>query len=179
MYRKLYELWLKERSSADLQEVPAELYRQITEYVVTIARKGRMLERSTIQADLLRHEESEVQKLAGQLLELRFRKIAEKTLEGGIVPANLLTPEEKEFNEKIKEAYARFKAVTAALRGVVEERREGRNKLVRFARVVPEIVGVDLRRYGPFKPEEIAYIPTDSAETLIKRGAAVEVNTSR
>ncbi|MEM3104434.1 MAG: hypothetical protein QXD69_02895, partial [Candidatus Bathyarchaeia archaeon] len=47
--------------------------------------------------------------------------------------------------------------------------------LVRFLKESPAIVGVDLKTYGPFKPEDIAYIPEENAEILEKRGLATRV----
>jgi len=44
--------------------------------------------------------------------------------------------------------------------------------LVRFLQDVPPIVGVDLKTYGPFRKEDVANLPKENAEALIKQGLA-------
>jgi len=46
---------------------------------------------------------------------------------------------------------------------------------VRFVKEFAEIVGVDLEKYGPFKPEDIATIPNENAQALISNGVALKV----
>jgi DNA replication initiation complex subunit (GINS family) len=48
--------------------------------------------------------------------------------------------------------------------------------LVRFLKPLPAIMGVDMKAYGPFQPEELATIPRQNAENLIKRGIAKKVS---
>jgi DNA replication factor GINS len=52
-----------------------------------------------------------------------------------------------------------------------------RSVTIRFTKHVNELVGLDLRRYGPFEPEDVASIPAASADILIAGGDAVEVYT--
>jgi DNA replication factor GINS len=47
--------------------------------------------------------------------------------------------------------------------------------VVRLLKEIPEIVGADMKTYGPFKPEDVATVPKENAKTLIKQGLAVEV----
>jgi len=44
--------------------------------------------------------------------------------------------------------------------------------LVRFLQDISSFVGVDLESYGPFKREDIANLPRENAEALIKQGLA-------
>ena len=44
--------------------------------------------------------------------------------------------------------------------------------LVRFLQDVPVIAGVDLKEYGPFKKEDIANLPKENADSLVKSGLA-------
>jgi DNA replication initiation complex subunit (GINS family) len=43
---------------------------------------------------------------------------------------------------------------------------------------VPEIIGSDMKTYGPFKVEDVAALPVENTRILIKQGLAekVEVN---
>jgi DNA replication initiation complex subunit (GINS family) len=44
--------------------------------------------------------------------------------------------------------------------------------VVRFLQAVPAIMGIDMKSYGPFEPEDVASIPAENAENLIRRGIA-------
>jgi len=44
--------------------------------------------------------------------------------------------------------------------------------LVRFVQDVPQIIGVDLKTHGPFKAQDIASLPKENAEALIKQSLA-------
>jgi len=50
--------------------------------------------------------------------------------------------------------------------------------VVRFVQEVPAIIGVDMKTYGPFKPEDIATLPAENAKILIKKGLAVEIEAT-
>lgn len=41
---------------------------------------------------------------------------------------------------------------------------------VRFLQEIPEFVGIDLKDYGPFKPNDTAEIPLENAILLILQG---------
>jgi len=48
-------------------------------------------------------------------------------------------------------------------------------KVVRFLQDIPEIVGVDLKIYGPYKKEDVGSLPKENAKALIMQGAAVQI----
>ncbi|MCB9362746.1 hypothetical protein H6504_04880 [Candidatus Woesearchaeota archaeon] len=50
-------------------------------------------------------------------------------------------------------------------------------KMVRFTHAVPKFVGKELEVYGPFQEEDVANLPGDIAELLIKKGRAVEISS--
>ena len=52
-----------------------------------------------------------------------------------------------------------------------------RNVTVRFVKHVNELVGLDMRKYGPFEADDVASIPAASADILIAAGDAVEIYT--
>jgi len=48
---------------------------------------------------------------------------------------------------------------------------------VRIIKPIPEIVGADSIEYGPFKEDDVAELPKDSARILIERGFAEKVES--
>ena len=47
---------------------------------------------------------------------------------------------------------------------------------VRFLEEVEEISGADAKKYGPFKPEDIATLPYENAQNLISKNSAVKIH---
>ena len=47
--------------------------------------------------------------------------------------------------------------------------------VIRFLSQVDEIIGVDLEKYGPFNPEDIATIPYENAQALIAKNIATKI----
>ena len=52
-----------------------------------------------------------------------------------------------------------------------------RSTTVKFIKHVNELIGLDMRRYGPFEADDVASIPAASADILIAGGDAIEVCT--
>jgi len=52
-----------------------------------------------------------------------------------------------------------------------------RSVTVRFTKHVDEVVGLDLKRYGPFESEDVAALPAANADILVLAGDAVEIFT--
>jgi DNA replication initiation complex subunit (GINS family) len=53
----------------------------------------------------------------------------------------------------------------------------GRSVAVRLLKPVTEVVGPDLRRYGPFEPNDLASVPLANADILVANGEAVIIHT--
>jgi len=52
----------------------------------------------------------------------------------------------------------------------------GRKITVRFLKPVDEIIGFDLKRYGPFKTQDLAIIPSANVDVLVANGEAIVVH---
>ena len=48
--------------------------------------------------------------------------------------------------------------------------------LIRFLKEVPQIIGSDMKRYGPFLIDDIATLPKKNVETLLKHQAIVLIS---
>ena len=73
----------------------------------------------------------------------------------------------EEFYRKLKYVEKRYLGFGVVMATVFVE--------IRFLKDVPTIVGADMKTYGPFKEEDVASLPAENAEVLIKRGVVVEV----
>src|SRR6266705_1330992 len=56
--------------------------------------------------------------------------------------------------------------------------KNGEFVLIRFVKDVPSIIGVDLKAHGPFHKEDVAKLPQENADSLVRQGAAVEITAS-
>ena len=59
-----------------------------------------------------------------------------------------------------------------------EEQEENKTevKVVRFLHAVPKFMGKELEVYGPFDEEDVASLPIDIADLLIKKGRVEELS---
>ncbi len=179
MYDELYDAWKKEKENAEIQRLPKNFYAKIADYIRKIREKGRMLDEKTTKAKLLKHEFKNVKNMTKELFRLRYDKALKKSLARETLPKEILTKEEEKFHGEIlplAEAYQSF------LKNILQGRLSQREKeekpkkiLLRFVQKIPEIVGSDMKTYGPFEPEDIATLPPENARLLTKQGVAIEV----
>ena len=179
MYDELYEAWKREKENIEIQMLPRDFYAKLADYMKRIKEESRMLDEKTTKARLMQREFMNIKKMVSDLTQLRYRKTFRKTINGKIVPRESLTKEEEKFIEEISPLAESYQAVVKEiLRGHtshVKRKEKPKKKLVRFLQEIPAIIGADMKTYGPFKPENIATLPSENARILIKQGAAVEV----
>ena len=179
-YMELLKAWLKERHEEDLQALSPSLYKEVGEYMMRMREETRMMERGTMRSRISERERENVEKMIEDLFRLRLRKIILTELSGEEVEVEMLTMEERRFLLELKRDLSEHQEnLKSILRGRVPElkakpRRSG-FKVIRILEHIPAIIGIDLKTYGPFKPEDVAAIPVENAENLIRRGLAVEV----
>lgn len=181
VYGELYETWKKEKESGELQKLSGNFYSELAGYMKKIREESRMLDEKTTKARLMRRELENAKRLVKELVKLRYEKALKSAASGIPAPREVLTKEEERLHGEILPLAESYKAfLKDILRGRVSyvERKEKPKKLmVRFLQEIPAIVGSDMKTYGPFKPEDIATLPTENARVLIKRDVAVEIET--
>jgi len=179
VYDELYEAWEKEKESVEVEKLPRNFYARLVDYVKKIREESRMLDEKTTKARLMKRELKNVENMVKELFQLRQDKVRKKALDGETVPKEFLTEEEEKLHGQIfslAESYQAFlKDVFQGHPSRLEKGEKPRKMLVRFVQEIPAIVGSDMKTYGPFKPEDIATLPTENARILIKQGVAVEV----
>ena len=179
LYDKLYEAWKKEKESMEIQKLPRDFYAKLADYMKKIREEIRMLDEKTTKAKLMKRELKNVKSMSKELFQCRQDKVRKKALDGEIVPKEVLTEEEEKLYGEIfplAESYQSYlKEILQGRLSRIEKEEKPKKMLVRFVQEIPAIVGSDMKTYGPFKPEDIATLPTENARILIKQGVAVEV----
>jgi DNA replication factor GINS len=183
-YARLYDAWKREKERPELQPLDREFYTQVSQYVKRQREDLQMLDEKTVKARLLAEEQERVKKLLSDLMESRYRKMIYSVLDGKPVPPARLTSEEEVSYSGIAAAWTHMEDVLKdVLRGrspaVRDEKPTEKPKriLVRFLQAIPAIIGPDMKAYGPFNEEDVASLPAENAEVLLKRGIAMEVLT--
>jgi DNA replication factor GINS len=140
-----------------------------------------MLDKKATRAKLMEREFKNVKTLIKKLLQLRYKKSLDNAKMGKPVPKDYLTEEEEQLYAEIPplaESYqALFKEVSRGRLPSKKSKKKTTGMVVRFLKEVPEIVGADMKTYGPFKAEDVATLPVENAKALIKQEVAVEVET--
>ncbi|HET7148074.1 MAG TPA: hypothetical protein VFI73_06185 [Candidatus Nitrosopolaris sp.] len=96
-----------------------------------------------------------------------------------------LTEEEKYILDAEKESGRRTSdvllAITKGRPKVLEsisKRVRSKYIVIRFLKPMEQFMGVDMRRYGQFRQEDVAVLPFENARSLIEINHAMEVQTS-
>ena len=164
-----------EEQSEKLTTLPTDIYSTAASYAQLLKRSAGS-NSSEVANRLVARQSALLGSMVQRLLQTR----ASKALAQGAV--SQLLPEERsivsvgaEYSERMR-AFA--EAISLGQPSAVEVSRRNemnRSATVRFLKLVDELVGPDLRRYGPFEPEDLASLPASSAEVLVASGEAVAV----
>ncbi len=179
MYHELFEAWKRELEAVELVQLAPDFYTRAADYLRRLREEGRMLDKRTVKARLLRVEIRNAKHILRELVQSRFRKLTREMSEGEKIPSEVLTVEEEKACANctpIMEAYQNF--ARNLLRGQavsLEATQQRRCIVLRFLKVVPEIIGADMKSYGPFKVEDVASLPVDNGKILVKQGLAEKV----
>ncbi|MBI2184766.1 MAG: hypothetical protein HYU39_07400 [Thaumarchaeota archaeon] len=175
----LIDLFDLEMETEDLVKVPKSLYRdsasRIRELLSYEPNGNNVLGKKMVV------KESEMLfRLSSRLLELRVSKARARP--PGSLDEGALTAEEKFALEPLSQSQRRLGRIKQALQGgqlayleYVSGRVAGKYVLVRFERSSPQLVGVDLQRYGPFQPGDLAILPLENVKPMLKQGSVKEV----
>lgn len=193
MYNELYAAWQREIDDPSLGGLPLDFYAKIAEYLRRIKEEDKVLDKKSVKMNLLEHESVNVERMLEELLGARYRKIIKTVTKSQKVPSELLTVEEAKMCETFADfakAYQKFAenlmqgqiAESAKVATKVEANAEvtltHKRSTIRFLKNIPAIMGADMKSYGPFVAEDVASLPPQNAQILVKQGLAVLVEVS-
>ena len=182
MYDELYKIWKQELENDDLIPLSSDFYARLADYVRRLGEESRMLDKRTAKANLLKRETQNAKRMIQELIRTRYRKIVRQAANGEKISSDVLTIEEEKIYLSISHLSEAFTGlVNAILRGYapkIDAEAERRRTVLRFLKDIPAIVGADMKTYGSFKVEDVASLPAENANILIKQGLAekVEIN---
>jgi DNA replication factor GINS len=195
MYNELYAAWQREIDDPTLGALQTDFYRKIGEYLRRIKQEDQVIDKKSVKMNLLTHEALNVERMLEELLEVRYRKIIKTVTKSQKLPVELLTFEEAKMCETFADfskSYKKFASglmqgqlVSEPIKVIIKveatdpaEPPRAHRSTVRFLKSIPAIMGADMKSYGPFVAEDVASLPPQNAQILVKQGLAVLVETS-
>ncbi len=194
MYNELYVAWQREIDDPTLGSLPLDFYAKIAEYLRRIKEGDKALDKKSVKISLLEHEAQNVGRMLEELLDARYRKIIKTITKTQKLPIELLTVEEAKMCETFADftrSYRKFTEdlmqgqlivepikVTVKVEAKATPPQPHKRSTVRFLKNIPAIMGADMKSYGPFTAEDVASLPLQNAQILVKQGLAVLVEVS-
>jgi DNA replication factor GINS len=194
MYKELYAAWQREIDDPTLGSLQPDFYVKIAEYVRHIKEEDRVIDKKSVKVSLLEHEAQNVGRMLEQLFETRYRKLVKTVTKTQKLPTELLTFEEAKMCETFADftkSYRKFAddlklgqlvvepiKVTVKIENAAPAPQPHKRSTIRFLKNIPAIMGADMKSYGPFVAEDVASLPPQNAQILVKQGLAVMVEVS-
>jgi DNA replication factor GINS len=182
LYTTLYHLWELEKDQQELQPLNRTFFQDLSRYVKSLREELQSLDEKTWKAKLLIEEQKRIKTLLSDLTITRFQKMLDAVKNEHDLTSDQLTTEEEYSYNALQLTWKHIQTVIIdILRGRPPKiasdlsMKKPKRLLIRFQQAIPAIVGPDMKTYGPFKEEDVAYLPTENAEILIKRNIAIEV----
>ena len=169
-------LALEEESEA-LLSLPADLYSQTASYTRNLRRSFNS-SNSEVTNRLIERQSQLIMGTVRRLITLRAHKALEKASVAHLLPEErYVCSIEDNFEHRLQEFIEAVSSGQSSFLELAQRNEMNRNTTIRFVRPVTEIIGVDLRRYGPFRPNDLASVPAANADILIANGEALVVYT--
>jgi len=172
--KNLHIIVMQEFETEDPQELSTDFFRNLSNFI------GKL--KNEEYDGIEKKTKNQLISTATSLTELLINKRLQKIATMSTMSYNALTDEEKfiiDSNDEMNER--KNMIISAIINGkskfleITSTKHKTKPVTVRFIKEFDEIVGVDLEKYGPFKPEDIATIPNENAQALISNGIALKI----
>lgn len=187
-YEQLQQAWQRELNNKELQNIPDQFLTEMKEYLSTL--NDVNIDENSITDRITNLERDRANQMLKDLNSERLRKIVISELNGTPITATHLTPDEQHLHANLRQLFSDFaqgnqitieqeeKIPRTHIPRLIPSKSRGESDFIvlRFHKPLPAIMGIDLKAYGPFKPEDVASIPRENALNLIRRGLAKEVD---
>ena len=172
--KNLHVIVMQEFQTDDIQELSTDFFRNLSNFI------GKL--KNEEYDGIEKKTKNEIISTTTNLTELLINKRLEKISKSPTTSYSVLSDEEKfviDSNDEMNER--RDMILSGIINGkskfleITSTKHKIKPVTVRFVKEFDEIVGVDLEKYGPFKPEDIATIPNENAQALISNGIALKI----
>jgi DNA replication initiation complex subunit (GINS family) len=182
MYDDLFNAWQYEIENEELGCLTTDFFSKLSDYIAYLIEENNKESQKTVKASLLFHEMEHVKCMVEELIYTRYLKIIQITKDTKKLPLTQLSSEEKKifltFSSFIKD-YQLFKKNLFQVKAKkYEVKKSSQRVTVRILTDIPALIGSDMQSYGPFLVEDVASLPSENAELLVKQGLGKIVETN-
>lgn len=163
-----------EIQSDELQQLPSDFYSRVSQYSQKLKRSAGS-GNSEVTVRLISRQAEMIESMTRQLFGLRVKKAAGSAFLQLLPEERYVCSTQQNFQRRLDSFIEALSAGKPSFVEFAHRSESSRNMIVRFVRRTNELVGADLRRYGPFEENDVASIPAVNAAILIAGGDAVEV----
>lgn len=164
-----------EEGSTGLSPLPQGFYANLSDYAQRLKR-SMGAGNSEAGDRLISRQLAMVETMSRRVLGVRLMKAIEQGTMSSLLPEERFVGHIQDKGSKRFEMLV--EAVASGKPSIVEfasNNEKSRDVVIRFVKQVKELVGLDMKRYGPFEVDDLASIPASSAAILVANGDAVEV----
>ena len=172
--KNLHLIVMQEFETDDIQELSTDFFRNLSNFI------GKL--KNEEYDGIEKKTKNQIISTAANLTELLINRRLEKIFTSSKISYRILTDEEKfivdsndEMNERKNMILSGILNGKSKFLEITSTKHKIKPVTVRFVKEFDEIVGVDLEKYGPFKPEDVATIPNENAQALISNGIALKI----
>ena len=204
MYKEIYSAWKKEKECKEIRPLQRDFFDRVSDYINSL--KNEISEADNeILKELKKRELKYVLFMIQELILRRFKKIMRYIFDENEKPdferltdfelkITVFLLEISHILEKVIDSISKGERISLdqGIPSIVEIKEEKTKPIrhdleltkeackeyiiVRIKQDLPEITGVDLNTYGPFKRGDIAKLPKENANLLINDGLAEQIN---
>jgi DNA replication factor GINS len=150
---------------------------RLHEYIEKLVAECHTESLSELQRQLRQAELVNLQFMLNGLLRDRLQKILAHLLDSKTIDQDLLTRPERRFLDQVSRNMRTTLAEADELFAPTEVQSPSQLVLVRFLAEHPQLIGVDLRTYGPFRADDLATLPLENARLIVRKNGAELVAT--
>ena len=176
--KNLHIVVMQEFQTGDPQELSTDFFRNLSNFI------GKL--KNEEYDGIEKKTKNQIISTAANLTELLINRRLEKIFTSSKISYRILTDEEKfivdsndEMNERKNMILSGILNGKSKFLEITSTKHKIKPVTVRFVKEFDEIVGVDLEKYGPFKPEDVATIPNENAQALISNGIALKIRIEK
>lgn len=164
-----------ELQSRDLADLPRDFYAKLAAYSQKLRRSGGPGS-SDLVLRLVAVQTAMMKSMCRDLLSLRAAKAKDQKAFLQLLPEErYVFTAQRRFDRRLDAFVSAIATGQPSFVDYAKKSESERSVTVRFTRHVDELVGLDLKHYGPFETEDVASLPAANADILISGGGAVEI----
>lgn len=182
-YGILNSIWRRERQTSQLINLKNDFFEKARAYLKHLENQA-ITEQDELIKELFKKRWERATYLVNDLINLRIEKHIRQTLSGEFqeVDEKKMPYEEKEFRSRLETLTTKFRETVHGI-GEDETAEETQSyfedeeyqlvKMIKAENI--STVGEDLLNYGPFKVDDLVYLPTANARIMLKKSQAQQI----